>query len=106
MAFTGTINAEVSLPFPYKNVRKTAKYYRDSKDAKNMNLDDSQPEGKVRNLALIFLCENLSAVSTITVRVGSQQLVQQVLKFCSVLQGTIRPSTTRCVLGKAKLISK
>lgn len=44
----------------------------DSRDAKPTNLDDSQPEGKVRNLALIFLCENFPAVSTITVRVGSQ----------------------------------
>lgn len=68
LAFT----AEVSLPFPHKNTGKTAEHCRDSRDAKNMNLDDSQPEGKVRNLALIFLCENFPAVSTITVRAGSQ----------------------------------
>lgn len=104
MALTGTIYAEVSLPFPHKNIRKTAEHCRDSRDAKNTNLDDSQPEGKVSNLALIFLCENFPAVSTITVRVKIQQLVQQVLKLCSVLHGIIRPSATRCVLGKAKLI--
>lgn len=92
--------------FPHKNVRKTAEHCRDSRDAKNMNLDDSQPEGKVRNLALILLCENFPAVSTIRVRAGPQQLVQQVLKLCSVPHSTIRPPATRHVLGKAKLISK
>lgn len=69
----------------------TVEHCRDSRDAKNMNLDDPQPEGKARNLALIFLCENFPAVSTITVRVGPQKLVQQVLKFCSVLHSTVRP---------------
>lgn len=70
LALTGTIYAKVSLPFPHKNIRKAQE--RDRRDAKNRNLDDSQPEGKVRNLALIFLCENFPAVSTITVRVKTQ----------------------------------
>lgn len=71
LALTGTIHAEVSLPFPHKNIR-TAEHCRDDRDAKNMNLDDSQPEGKVRNLALISICENFPAVSTITARLGPQ----------------------------------
>lgn len=84
----------------------TVEHCRDSRDAKNMNLDDPQPEGKARNLALIFLCENFPAVSTITVRVGPQKLVQQVLKFCSVLHSTMRPSAITHALRKAKLISE
>lgn len=66
LTLTSTIHAEVSLAFHHQNTRKTIEHTR---DAKNMNLDDSQPEGKVRNLALIFLCENFHAASTIPLKV-------------------------------------
>jgi len=62
LTLPSTVHAEVSLLFHHQNTRKTVEHTR---DAKNMNLDDSQPEGKVRNLALIFLCENFQAASTI-----------------------------------------
>lgn len=42
----------------HHNTRKTTEHAR---DAKNTNLDDSQPKGKVRNSGLIFFCVKISA---------------------------------------------
>lgn len=42
-------------PFITKTLSPTKRRVEHTRDVKNKNLDDSQPEGKVRNLALIFL---------------------------------------------------
>lgn len=109
LTLTSTIHAEASLPFHHQNTRKTVEHIR---DAKNMNPDDSQPEGKVRNLSLIFLCENFHTASTIPLKVGTHLTGATGFKvlqcfsptFCSVLHSIIRCSATTYALGKTILM--
>lgn len=58
LTLTSSIHAEVLRPLDHHNTRKTTEHAR---DAKNTNLDDSQPKGKVRNSGLIFFCVKISA---------------------------------------------